>query len=219
MSTDIVLTVIGILAGVATSFVFFLLSTRKARRVAWRLAKSRITSDLAQSLGQDRVPPREAIVATIGSILREHDVGELQDVAYGEVIEELLRQVTADPFLDRERRLTLQSSLIALQKVPLTDVANVNTLPASAVEYGAEIDSKYKGSHSTVDDVSLYRARLAQFLTIASRLRWHTVVIGITLGMVVMSAIDPLPIFNVSGVDVLGVIDELIDVLAKLLRR
>ena len=218
MGRDIALTFVSILAGIATSFAFFVLSTRKARRAGWRLAKSRITADLAQSLGQDRVPPPEAIVATIRSILREHDVTELQGVTYGEVMEELLRQVTADPFLDSERRTALQLSLINLQRLPgrVSDGAEAGS--KSSAEYDDRTDAELSPATpaASAQGIPLDRAgRINQFLATASKLRWYTLIIGIVLGLIVTSAIGS----GALGLNIFGIIDLLLEAFERVSRR
>jgi len=103
------------LIGVMVGLVTYCLAARRARRNRWEVAKHTVLRDLSKSLGEGRVPQAPVIQATINSVLRGQDAPDLTVVALDHVVDDLLRQVTADPFLDPIRRMQLQDELVALK--------------------------------------------------------------------------------------------------------
>jgi hypothetical protein len=62
------------------------------------------------------------MLATIRSVLREQNAGDLGAVTLEEVADDLIRQVTSDPFLDSERRIDLQNKVVELRKSHLQEI-------------------------------------------------------------------------------------------------
>lgn len=187
MGRDVALTLISWIAGLATSLGFYVLSTRHMRRTGWRLAKAQVIGDLAPSLGQSTVPSRAVILATIRSVAREHNLPSA-DLRCDDVIDELLRQVTADAFLETERRAALQAALVKLSQEPTDSterVAGVNPIDALAVK----------------------------FLSNLSYLHWTTFVGGVFLGLAVAIVIDPRARLFLLGPATRTVVDVIVDML------
>jgi hypothetical protein len=101
--------------GIAVAWLLWVISEgRNARRRSQR-AKETVLRELAVSLGEGRPPPFAVFQSTVRSVFRaENIVVEDPDLPLHEVVDDLMRQVTADPFLDPARRQTLQDQLLGL---------------------------------------------------------------------------------------------------------
>jgi len=114
MSLSIGLGVVGILVSIGVGFGTYWLAERRSRRNRWQGAKDIVLRDLSKSLGEGSVPPPQVILATIRSVLRGQNAPDLAVVTLEEVKDDLLRQITADPFLDVDRRKQLQAEVLEL---------------------------------------------------------------------------------------------------------
>ncbi len=124
MDLSILLGAGGILVSIAVGWGTFTLTDRRARAGRWRHAKQVINQDLARTLGEGAVPSRDVVVATIRSVLRSQGTADMSAVTLEEIVDDLIRQVTADPFLDPERRRHLQDQLTELKR-PVHAVAKI----------------------------------------------------------------------------------------------
>lgn len=115
MDLTIVLSVFGIIVSILVGFGTFYLADKRARRNRWKNAKDMVLQDLSKSLGEGNVPDAAVIQATIRSVLRGHNANDLSAVTLDEVADDLLRQITSDPFLDSERRRQLQREVLDLK--------------------------------------------------------------------------------------------------------
>jgi hypothetical protein len=115
VDSSLLLNIAGIVISVALGLGTFYAADRRARRNRWEAAKDTVLRELSKSLGEGRVPPQAVIQATINSVLRSLNVANLGVVTLDQVADDLLRQVTADPFLDAERRAQLQGEILALK--------------------------------------------------------------------------------------------------------
>jgi len=115
MSLSITLGIIGILVSIGVGFGTYYLADKQARRNRWQGAKDIVLRDLSKSLGEGSVPEPGVILATVRSVLRSQNAADLAVVTFEEVKDDLLRQVTADPFLDAERRKQLQNQVLNLK--------------------------------------------------------------------------------------------------------
>ena len=115
MDLSILLGVIGIAVSIAVGYGTYWLTERQSRRNRWRGAKDTVLRDLSMSLGEGNVPDPLAILATIRSVLRDHNAPDLAAVTFEEVRDDLVRQITADPFLETERRKQLLTQTLNLQ--------------------------------------------------------------------------------------------------------
>jgi hypothetical protein len=113
---SIVLGVIGIVVSIAVGWLTFVLTDRRTRSARWRHAKAIVLQDLSKALGEGEVPSRVVIEATIRSVLREQNASDLSSLTLDEVVDDLLRQVTSDPFLDAGRRSHLHEQLLSLTR-------------------------------------------------------------------------------------------------------
>lgn len=71
--------------------------------------------ELSKSLGEDTVPNLEIISATTRSVLRDYDAKALDAIPFDEIIDDLIRQITSDPFLGSERRRQLQDQMLGVK--------------------------------------------------------------------------------------------------------
>jgi hypothetical protein len=76
----------------------------------------RTRSDLATSLGEGRAPSLAVLDATFRSALREHDVSSANSDSLEEITDDLIRQITADRYLDADRREELQTQVVSLAR-------------------------------------------------------------------------------------------------------
>ena len=116
MNIGILLGLVGILVSIGVGFGTFYLADKRARINRWQNAKDMVLRDLSKSLGEGNVPDASVIKATIRSVLRSHNAIDLSVVTLDEIADDLLRQITADPFLEPERRKQLQSDVLELRE-------------------------------------------------------------------------------------------------------
>ena len=110
MNWSIILSIAGIVVSVVVGWLTYRLADRRARNQRHTVAKNAVLQDLSNSLGEDSIPNPVIIEATIRSVLRQIADPKI-DLATDEVLDDLIRQVTSDPFLDPERRRKLQSDI------------------------------------------------------------------------------------------------------------
>lgn len=122
MTTSTLLGLASILVSIIVGLGTYYLSEKRGRHNRWRKAKETVLRDLSKSLGEGSIPPRPVILATIRSVLRSENARNLEAVTLEEVADDLLRQITSDPFLDADRRLELQSKVIELRSTHLAEV-------------------------------------------------------------------------------------------------
>lgn len=116
MNWSVFLGILGILASVAVGLGTFLIADKRARKNRYQNAKDLILRELSKSLGEDNIPSHLIISATIRSVLRENNSDNLEAVSVSEILDDLIRQITSDPFLDSERRKKLQTEIITIKK-------------------------------------------------------------------------------------------------------
>lgn len=112
---SILLGVIGIVVSIVVGYGTYWLTEKRARRNRWQGAKDMVLRDLSKSLGEGTVPEPKVILATIRSVLRGHNAPDLAAVTFEEVRDDLIRQITADPFIDADRRKELLAQILNLQ--------------------------------------------------------------------------------------------------------
>lgn len=110
MNWSLTLGILGIVVSIVVGWVTYRLADRRARNQRHASAKTAVLRDLSNSLGEDSIPTPEIIDATIRSVLREVADPKV-DLRVDEVLDDLVRQVTSDPFLDSERRRKLQKDI------------------------------------------------------------------------------------------------------------
>lgn len=115
MSFGTVLTIVGILVSLAVGLGTYYLSARGVRRSRWQSAKDTVLRDLSKTLGEGKVPTPPVILATIRSVLRAQNASDMTAVTLDEVTDDLIRQITSDPFLDADRRNQLQAEVLAIK--------------------------------------------------------------------------------------------------------
>jgi hypothetical protein len=116
MNLNILLGLIGILVSIGVGFGTFYVADRRSRRNRWQNAKDMVLRDLSKSLGEGSVPNASVIKATTRSILRSHNSNDMSVVTFDEIIDDLIRQITADPFLESDRRKQLQRDVLDLKE-------------------------------------------------------------------------------------------------------
>ena len=117
MDMSVTLGILGIIVSIAVGLGTYLLTEKRGRRNRWQAAKEAVLHDLSKSLGEGNVPSPPVILATIRSVLRMQSAPDLEAVTLEEVTDDLLRQITSDPFLDSERRVQLQERVLALKEI------------------------------------------------------------------------------------------------------
>jgi len=80
-----------------------------------RSAKETVLKELLKSISENNIPKREIISATIKSVFRDYHVKELDVVTVDEVIDDLIRDVSSNPFLDSKYRKQIQNELLAMK--------------------------------------------------------------------------------------------------------
>ena len=113
------LSVFGIVVSVLIGLTTFYIADRRSRRNRWQQARETILKELSKTLGEENIPNFEIISATIRSVLRGYNPGSLDKVTVAEVTDDLLRQITSDPFLDSERRNKLQTQVLDVKTAGL----------------------------------------------------------------------------------------------------
>lgn len=110
MDLSIWLGVLGIAVSIAVGWLTYWLASKRTTNQGYLNAKATVLQELSNPLGEDAVPTAEVIEATIRSVLRE--TGDRRvSVSIDDVLDDLVRRVTSDPFLDGERRRTLQAEI------------------------------------------------------------------------------------------------------------
>jgi len=149
MDINALLAVAGIIVSIGVGFGTFYLADKRARRNRWESAKETVLRDLSKSLGEGNVPDASVIKATIRSVLRSHSANDLSVVTLEEIADDLLRQITADPFLDAERRKKLQADVLQLKEAQARVEAKMSAEEKAAVEKKM-IETTEKFTWSTV---------------------------------------------------------------------
>jgi len=116
MELSILLGIAGIIVSIGVGFGTFYLADKRAKRNRWVNAKETVLRDLSKSLSEGTIPDALVIRATIRSVLRSHNASDLSVVSLDEIADDLLRQITADPFLESERRKQLQNEILELKQ-------------------------------------------------------------------------------------------------------
>ena len=148
MDINVLLAVAGIIVSIGVGFGTFYLADKRARRNRWESAKETVLRDLSKSLGEGNVPDASVIKATIRSVLRSHNANDLSVVTLEEIGDDLLRQITADPFLDPERRKKLQNDVLQLKETQARIEAEMS--PEEKAVEAKKIETTVKLTWSTV---------------------------------------------------------------------
>jgi hypothetical protein len=111
---EVVVSIVGILIGVVVTLWTSRSLDLRARRQRWLTTKAMILRDLAPSLGEGDPPSLATLQAMIRSVLRANDIVAVDAFPFEEITDDLIRQITADPFLTQERRQQLQQQLLDL---------------------------------------------------------------------------------------------------------
>jgi uncharacterized membrane protein len=115
MDWSISLSIVGIFVSILIGLTTFYITDKRSRQRRWYQIKETILMELSKSLSEGNVPKLEIISATIRSILRDSNIGELNSIAIDEILDDLIRKITSDPFLDPERRKKLQDQLLTVK--------------------------------------------------------------------------------------------------------
>ena len=110
MDWSLILGILGIVVSILVGWLTYGLADRRARSNRHIAAKNTVLQELSKSLGEASVPTPDILEATIRSVLREVGDPKVQ-MDVDEVLDDLVRQVTSDPFLDSERRRKLQEDI------------------------------------------------------------------------------------------------------------
>ena len=136
MDWSLILGIAGIAVSVIVGWLTYYLADKRQRRSRFLAAKHTVVSTLSRSLSEETIPTVDLVRATIRSVLREENA-DLSRISVDEVIDDLIRQVSSDPFLAAERRKELQASLLALvapsAAVPLGEADERRTQEAPPV--------------------------------------------------------------------------------------
>lgn len=120
MDWSISLSIVGIIVSILIGLFTFYVADKRSRRRRWYQAKETILMELSKSLSEGNVPNLEIMSATIRSVLRDSNVGEFDLITIDEILDDLIRQITSDPFLDSERRKQLQGQLLSVKTEEVT---------------------------------------------------------------------------------------------------
>ncbi|MBC8488350.1 MAG: hypothetical protein H8D45_20175 [Bacteroidetes bacterium] len=126
MNLSILIGIIGIIASVGVGLGTFFIADKRARRNRYLTMKNLIIQALSKSLSENNIPNKRIIKSTINSLVRENGVSNLRIITVEEIIDDLVYQITSDPFLDAERRETLQNNLLEIlepKKVKIDEIA------------------------------------------------------------------------------------------------
>lgn len=115
MDWSILLSIAGIIVSILIGIVTFYIADRRSRRRRWYQAKETILMELSKSLGEDNIPSLEIITAVIRSVLRDLNAEASDTVVIDEIIDDIIRQITSDPFLNSERRKQLQDQMLVVK--------------------------------------------------------------------------------------------------------
>jgi hypothetical protein len=192
MNTNIFLGIAGILVSICVGFGTFYLADKRAKRSRWENAKETVLRDLSKSLGEGNVPDASVIKATIRSVLRTHNATDLSVITLDEISDDLLRQITADPFLDIERRKKLQIDVLKLKEAQEKIEAEMSLEQKEAEQ--EKLESSEKFTWSTL--LSLFAGIIASIDSIYS----------ITFSKSLISFIEHVnskELFNIYGITLL----------------
>lgn len=114
MDWSVILGVAGIAVSIMVGWLTYYLADKRQGRSRYLAAKSAIVNTLSRSLSEETIPSASLVEAMIRSVLRDENSSDLAAVSVDEVVDDLIRQVTADPFLPAERRKQLQDELLAV---------------------------------------------------------------------------------------------------------
>lgn len=106
--------VFGIFVSIAVGLGTFWAADRRTQRNRLLTARGLIVQVLSRSLADGSIPKRPVIEAVVRSVLREQGTVYDEQTTVAEVIDDMLRQVASAPFLEADRRSSLQSQLLAL---------------------------------------------------------------------------------------------------------
>lgn len=115
MDISILLGISGIIISILFGLITFWIADKRSRQKLWHQAKETVLRELSKSLSENNIPDSEIISATIRSVLRECNSEELEAVTVDEILDELIRRITSDPFLDSNRRKKLQDEILAIK--------------------------------------------------------------------------------------------------------
>jgi hypothetical protein len=147
MDWSIVLGIVGVAVSVVVGWLSYRFADRRSSSQKYRTAKSAVLQELSKSLGEDAIPTPAIIQATMRSVLREAGDPKI-DIQVDEVLDDLMRQVTADPFLDGERRRKLQGDIEQVRaqardvrvelsrEARLAEYKRISVLPSAATLVG-----------------------------------------------------------------------------------
>ena len=141
MDTNIALSIAGIAVSIGVGVGTFYLADKRSRTAQWRAAKETVLRELSKSLGDGNIPQPQVILATIRSVLRENGAANLEAVTFEEIIDDLIRQVTSDPFLSADRRKELQSKIIEIRFDREKELAEVQPKDVAIAEVGTQRES------------------------------------------------------------------------------
>ena len=148
MEISLIVGVVGIIVSIGVGFRTFYLADKRAKRNRWENAKETVLRDLSKSLGEGNVPDALVIKATIRSVLRNHNTSDFSVVTLEEISDDLLRQITSDPFLEAERRKKLQEEVLSLKlaQVKLEEAMS----PEDKLAENVKLDTSKKLTWSTI---------------------------------------------------------------------
>ena len=141
MNMSNILSVFGIVVSVLIGLTTFYIADRRSRRNRWQQARETILKELSKTLGEENIPNFEIISATIRSVLRGYNPGSLDKVTVAEVTDDLLRQITSDPFLDSERRNKLQTQVLDVKTAGLQAEEAMSEEEAIVSVAGAKVEA------------------------------------------------------------------------------
>lgn len=160
MDWSLILGILGIVVSILVGWLTYRLADRRAQSQRYVTAKATVLQELSKSLGEDSVPTPDILEATIRSVLRE--VGDPRvEIALDELLDDLVRQVTSDPFLDGERRRKLQGDI---QKVRAEASAQRLAAPPEEVEVVSGLGSLKSSLWSTVAALAAASATMLAFI-------------------------------------------------------
>jgi hypothetical protein len=132
MDWSMILGILGIVVSIGVGWLTYRLANRRASTQRYESAKATVLQELSKSLGEDSVPSVDVLEATIRSVLRETGDPRVH-LLVDHVLDDLIRQVTSDPFLDSVRRRKLQDDIqLARSNAAST---RMNTHPEPPAEF------------------------------------------------------------------------------------
>lgn len=152
---SLLLGVLGILVSIIVGWLTYRLANRRAYSQRYMDAKATVLQELSKSLGEDSVPATGILEATIRSVLREIGDPKIK-INIGEILDDLIRQVTSDPFLDSERRRKLQGDIEKVRSEP----------PSKEFKEPSEESGAYARGPARANFSSLFIGLGAMFLTL-----------------------------------------------------